>query len=134
MLGDTEHRFYGARPIKLLVDLIDVPKTHLCMVRRKPKPLFALSLSQFGLRALNDETGRMHDEIDDLEIDRQGLTPLAMIHRKGAEDRSLRRSNGDGPAGAQIMHQRNVAMILPQRVSRNVSDEDRRVAMNGATA
>src|SRR5580658_7938073 len=90
-----------------------------------------LGFVSIPLDGQSNEMRRASDELQMLSI---GSTRLAVIDSKRPQHGPILRRDGRRPTGAQAVRQRQVTEVRPQRVGRDVGDDNRLLTINGRTA
>src|SRR5208337_4881600 len=95
---------------------------------------FTLAEGQLIQTAFNGDAGELDAEIDEVLFGGNGSAGLAGVDGEGAEDVSLMRKNGRGPAGAKIMTFDQFAEVFPERIFEDVCNDDTLFAVHGSAA
>ena len=96
--------------------------------------ILALARGRARARPLDRDGGQVRGELDEIRVAVGALAGLAVVQRERAEQGAVRREERRRPARAQRRTRRHLADALPQRVRRDVRDEDALAPEGGAAA
>ena len=117
----VRHRRVGQDEVALAVlgedhvrdEIQHLAQVHLAVLQRLLAPL-----------ALDGDAGKMRHPFDEVDVVLAGPPWLAVVHGERTHQLAVGREDGLGPAGSQVVLQRQIAEVRPQRVGQRVLDEN----------